>query len=150
MSLFDMLGSALGQGSGEAQAHQNVLTAVMEFINNQPGGLNGLVQRFHEQGAGEVIQSWIGGGANQSVSPDTVQNVVGADALNELASKVGVSPDQASTLLTQVLPHIVNHATPNGETPSTGQIDVASVLGSISQAGGLGSLVQGLFGNKGS
>ena len=79
-----------------------------------------------------------------------MQNVVGADALNELASKVGVSPDQASTLLTQVLPHIVNHATPNGETPSTGQIDVASVLGSISQAGGLGSLVQGLFGNKGS
>ena len=150
MGLLDMLSSALGQGSGDAQAHQNVLMAVMEFVNHQPGGLNGLVQQFHEHGAGEVIQSWIGGGANQSVSPDTVQNVVGSDALNELASKIGVSPDQASTLLTQVLPHIVNHATPNGETPATGQIDVASVLGSITQSGAIGSLVEGWLGNKGS
>lgn len=150
MGLFDMLGSALSQSSGDGQAHQNVLTAVMEFVNNQPGGLNGLVQQFHEHGAGGVIESWIGGGANQPVSPDTVQNVVGSDALNELASKVGVSPEQASTLLAQVLPHVVDHATPTGETPDSGHIDVASVLGSIGQAGGLGSLVEGLFGNKGS
>jgi uncharacterized protein YidB (DUF937 family) len=150
MGLLNMLSSALGQGGGDTQAHQNVLTAVMEFVNNQPGGLNGLVQQFQEHGAGGVIQSWIGGGENQPVSPDTVQNVVGSDALNELASKVGVSPEQASTLLTQVLPLVVNHATPNGETPASGHIDVASVLGSIAQSGGIGSLVEGLLGNKGS
>lgn len=149
MGLLDMIGSVLGQSNTDGQPHPtNALAAVMEFVNNQPGGLNGLIARFHEQGAGEVIQSWISSGPNQAVTPDTVQNVVGSGALNELASKVGVSPEQASTLLAQVLPHVVDHATPNGEVPQTGQIDVAGVLGSLSQSGGIGSLLGGLLGEK--
>lgn len=151
MGLLDMIGSVLGQSNTDGQPHPtNALAAVMEFVNNQPGGLNGLIARFHEQGAGEVIQSWISSGPNQAVTPDTVQNVVGSGALNELASKVGVSPEQASTLLAQVLPHVVDHATPNGEVPQTGQIDVAGVLGSLSQSGGIGSLLGGLLGEKAS
>ncbi|MGN6314932.1 YidB family protein [Trinickia sp.] len=151
MGLLDMIGSVLGQSNTDGQPHPtNALAAVMEFVNNQPGGLNGLIARFHEQGAGEVIQSWISSGPNQAVSPDTVQNVVGSGALNELASKVGVSPEQASALLAQVLPHVVDHATPNGEVPQTGQIDIAGVLGSLSQSGGIGSLLGGLLGEKAS
>jgi uncharacterized protein YidB (DUF937 family) len=146
-----MIGSVLGQSNTDGQPHPtNALAAVMEFVNNQPGGLNGLIARFHEQGAGEVIQSWISSGPNQAVSPDTVQNVVGSGALNELASKAGVSPEQASALLAQVLPHVVDHATPNGEVPQTGQIDVAGVLGSLSQSGAIGSLLGGLLGDKAS
>lgn len=151
MGLLDMIGSVLGQSNTDGQPHPtNALAAVLEWVNNQPGGLNGLIARFHEQGAGEVAQSWVSSGPNQAVSPDTLQNVLGSGALNDLASKVGVSPDQASNLLAQVLPHVVDHATPNGEVPQTGQIDVASVLGSLSQSGGIGSLLGGLLGNKSS
>lgn len=150
MGLLDMIGSALGQGGGDGQPQQNVLMSVMEFINNQPGGLNGLIQKFQEQGAGEAVQSWLGSGPNQPVSSDTVQSALGSGALSELASKVGVSPEQASGLLAQVLPHVVDHATPDGQTPPTGQIDVASVLGSLSQSGGIGSLLAGFLGNKAS
>ena len=47
MSLLDTLGSLLGsqsqqQGGGQAQ----LLAAAMEFVNNQPGGLNGLIEKF--------------------------------------------------------------------------------------------------------
>lgn len=149
MGLLDIVGSVLGQSNPDGQPQGGgALTAVMEFINNQPGGLNGLIQRFHEQGAGEVIQSWIGTGANQPVSPDTLQNVLGSGALSELAGRAGVSSEQASNLLAQVLPHVVDHATPNGEIPQTGRIDAASVLGSITQAGGIGSLLEGFLANK--
>jgi uncharacterized protein YidB (DUF937 family) len=143
-----MIGSALGQTNADGQPHQNLLTAVMEFVNNQPGGINGLVQKFHEHGLGDIVQSWIGAGPNQSVSPETLQNVVGSDALSQLASKLGVSPEQASALLAQILPHVLNHATPNGETPPSGQFDVASVLSSIQGAGGIGSLIEGFLGNR--
>lgn len=149
MGLLDMIGSVLGQSNTDGQPQPtNALAAVMEFVNNQPGGLNGLIARFHEHGVGDIVQSWISSGPNQTVSPDTLQNVLGSGALNDLASKVGVSPEQASSLLSQVLPHVVDHATPNGEVPQTGQIDIAGALGSISQSGGIGSLLGGLLGNK--
>lgn len=147
MGLLDVVGSFLGNANAGGQ-QQNVLTAVTEFVNNQPGGLQGLIQQFETQGAGGLVQSWIGGGANQAVSPDTVQNAVGSGALSELAGKLGVSPEQASSALAQVLPHVVDHGTPNGEVPASGQLDTANVLASIGQAGGLGSLVEGLLGKK--
>lgn len=147
MGLLDVVGSFLGNANAGGQ-QQNVLTTVTEFVNNQPGGLQGLIQQFETQGAGGLVQSWIGGGANQAVSPDTVQNVVGSGALGELAGKLGVSPEQASSVLAQVLPHVVDHGTPNGEMPASGQLDTANILASIGQAGGLGSLVEGLLGKK--
>lgn len=147
MGLLDVVGSFLGNANAGGQ-QQNVLTAVTELVNKQQGGVQGLIQQFETQGAGGVIQSWIGEGANQAVSPDTLQNVLGSGALGELAGKLGVTPEQASTVLAQVLPHIVKHGTPNGEVPADGQIDTANVLQSIGQAGGLGSLVEGLMGKQ--
>ena len=147
MGLLDVVGSFLGNANAGGQ-QQNVLTAVTEFVNNQPGGLQGLIQQFETQGAGGLVQSWIGGGANQAVSPDAVQNAVGSGALSELAGKLGVSPEQASSVLAQVLPHVIDHGTPNGEVPASGQLDTANILASIGQAGGLGSLVEGLLGKK--
>ena len=147
MSLLNVLGAVLGNTETGGQ-QQNALSAVAEFINNQPGGLQGLVQTFEQQGAGGVIQSWIGNGANQPVSSEALQNILGSGALGDLAGKLGVSPEQASSVLARVLPHVVNHATPDGEVPQSGQVDAGSVLGSIEQAGGLGSLVEGLLGRK--
>ena len=144
MSLLDTLGSLLGsqsqqQGGGQAQ----LLTAAMEFVNNQPGGLNGLIQKFQQGGLGDVVQSWVGNGENQAVSADQIHSVLGSDAVAGLAQKVGLQPDQVGNLLAQVLPHVVNAGTPNGEVPAGGQINSESVLGTL---GGLASLLGG--GNK--
>jgi len=49
-----------------------------------------------------------------------------------------------SGILASVLPHLVNHATPDGQVPANGQLDVSSLLGSL---GGLGGLA-GLFGKS--
>jgi len=114
----------------------------MEFVNNQPGGLNGLVQKFEQGGLGDVMQSWVGNGENQAISPDQLHNVLGSDAVSGLAQKVGMQPDQLSGLLSQVLPHVVNAATPNGQVPADGQIDTGNVLGA------LGSLASLFGGNK--
>jgi uncharacterized protein YidB (DUF937 family) len=142
MSLLDTLGSILGsssqqqQGGGQAQ----LIALAMEFINNQPGGLSGLLQKFQQGGLGDVAQSWISNGENQSVSADQLHNVLGSDVVSGLAQKVGMEPSQVTGLLSQVLPHIVNAGTPNGEVPQGGQINTESVLGTL---GGLASLFGG-------
>lgn len=68
MSLLDSLGSMLGGGQSPQGGGQAALIgAALEFINNQPGGLNGLIQRFQQNGAGDVISSWVGTGENQPI-----------------------------------------------------------------------------------
>ncbi|TDV17201.1 YidB family protein [Paraburkholderia caballeronis] len=144
MSLLDTLGSLFNSSSTQPGGGQQALiAAAMEFVNNQPGGLNGLIQKFQQGGIGDVIQSWVSNGENQPVSADQLHSVLGSDAVSGLAQKVGLQPDQVSGLLAQVLPHVVNAATPNGEVPAEGAINTESVLGTL---GGLAALFGG--GNK--
>jgi uncharacterized protein YidB (DUF937 family) len=37
-----------------------------------------------------------------------------------VASKLGVSPDVASGVVAQLLPHVVDHLTPGGQVPANG------------------------------
>jgi uncharacterized protein YidB (DUF937 family) len=137
MSLLDTLGSLLGQSPEGGGGQQALISTALEFVNNQPGGLNGLIQQFKDKGAGDIISSWVGNGENQPISADTLHSVLGSDAVTSLAAKAGVQPDQVTGLLSQILPHVVNAATPNGEVPAEGQLNATSVLGAL---GGLSSL----------
>lgn len=138
MGLLDIVGGLIGGQGGNQNA---LVSAALEFINNQPGGLNGLIEKFNAGGAGGIIGSWIGTGKTQPISPETLQNVLGSDTIGALAQKVGIDPQQASGILAQVLPHVVNGATPNGEVPAGGQLDTSNVLGTLSQ-------LASLLGNK--
>src|SRR5213080_4644513 len=91
--------------------------AVLQMIQNQPGGLQGLVQCFQQNGLEGVISSWIGTGQNHAISPDQVQQVLGSNTLQQVAEKAGVSPDQAKSSLAELLPTIVDKLTPNGQVP---------------------------------
>ncbi|MBP0714702.1 YidB family protein [Burkholderia sola] len=136
MGLLDIVGGLIGgQAGGNSQSA--LIATALEFINNQPGGLNGLIEKFKAGGAGEIIGSWVGTGENQPISPDTLQNVLGSDVVGSLASKVGIDPSQASSILAQVLPHVVNGATPNGEVPAGGQVDTSNLLGTLTQLAGM-------------
>jgi uncharacterized protein YidB (DUF937 family) len=92
MSLLDTLASSFGNSSSQGGGAQSgLIAAAMEFVNNQPGGLNGLIQRFHENGAGDIVSSWVGNGENKPISSDTVTNVLGSDAVSQIAQKAGLS-----------------------------------------------------------
>lgn len=138
MSLLDTIGSLFGKSPNEGGGQPALIAAVLELVNKQPGGLNGLIQQFHEKGAGEIIQSWVSNGENQAISPDTLHNVLGSETVSNLAAKVGLQPNEATGLLAQVLPHVVNTATPQGEVPADGKLNSESVLGAL---GGLASLL---------
>jgi uncharacterized protein YidB (DUF937 family) len=145
MSLLDTLGSILGGGNApEGGGQQALIATALEFINNEPGGLNGLIQRFQQNGAGDIINSWVGTGENQPIAADTLHNVLGSETVANMAAKAGVEPSAVTGLLSQVLPHVVNAATPNGEVPADGKIDAGGLSGAL---GTLGTLA-GLFGGN--
>jgi uncharacterized protein YidB (DUF937 family) len=104
-------------------------SGLLQMIQNQPGGLQGLVQNFHDKGLGGVVSSWVGTGQNQAISSDQIHQVLGSDTVKELAAKAGISPDVAGSAIAQLLPTIVDHLTPNGQVPAHSNVmDIAEGL----------------------
>jgi uncharacterized protein YidB (DUF937 family) len=93
---------------------------LLQMLQQQPGGLSGLVQNFHDKGLGGLVTSWVGTGQNLPISADQIQHVLGSAQVQQLAAKVGISPEAASSQLSQLLPPIVDKLTPNGQMPQSG------------------------------
>lgn len=133
MSLFDSVAGMLtgdgsdDQPSGALMQHLGRLLA----SDGSGGGLSGLVQSFEQSGLGQVIGSWIGTGGNLPISPDQVQQVFGSGKLGELAQSLGIQTDQVAAQLAQVLPHLIDSLTPNGQLPSEG-VGGAAILSAVS------------------
>jgi uncharacterized protein YidB (DUF937 family) len=116
MGLLDNLeNQALGKMLGGSS---NPLAAgLLQMIQNQPGGLQGLVQTFRDKGMGELVSSWVGTGPNPPISADQVHQVLGSDQVKALAAKAGINPDVAGSAIAQLLPGLVDKLTPNGCVP---------------------------------
>lgn len=115
MSLFDQIGGLLG---GNEQAG-GALQAVSSLLEQQ-GGVAGLVQQFQQGGLSEVVSSWVGTGQNLNISPEQIQAVLGSGPLADIAAKLGISPAEAASTVSQWLPQIVDKLTPNGQLPAEG------------------------------
>jgi len=108
MGLFDgVLGGLVGAG---------INSALQGYIQQQ-GGLGAVVQKFEQQGMGGIVQSWIGTGSNQAVSADQLQQVLGADLVQQLSAKLGMPASDLLAKLAQVLPDAIDKMTPQGVIP---------------------------------
>jgi len=116
MTMFDdVAGKALGSVFGGSS---NPLAAsLLQMINNQPGGLSGLIQTFREKGCAEVISSWVGTGQNLPISAEQIQHILGGEKVQELANQSGVPAENVGSQLSALLPTLVDKLTPNGELP---------------------------------
>ena len=130
MSLFD---SVIGAVTGQIQ-QQGGLASVLGGLlanNGELGGMSGLAEKFGQAGLGDMLQSWIGTGANQSISPDQISNVLGSDAIGSIASKLGIDPAMASGQLAQMLPGLIDQLTPGGAVPEGGLGNSGDLMGML-------------------
>jgi len=100
--LGDLLGQVLGGGAGG---------------RGMGGGLGGLLAQMQQAGFGDEADSWVGRGANKSISPDAMSQIFGRDGLEQISQQAGVSQDDAARGLSQLLPEVVDHMTPEGGVP---------------------------------
>ena len=138
MSFLDALkGFAGGQGAGSGNPALDVIGGLIQ----KSGGVGGLVSALEQGGLGGVVNSWVGNGANQSVSGEQLGQALRGTAagqhVEEMAQKLGVDPSQVLGQLAQHLPGVVNHLTPEGQVPASGGsgFDLSQLSGLASKLG---------------
>ncbi|MFZ3086540.1 MAG: YidB family protein [Methylotenera sp.] len=112
MGLFDSVaGAVLGKLGGDKGA---MVQMAMDLFN-QNGGLEGVVEKFKTGGFADEAASWIGKGENLSISAEQVTQVLGNDAVTNIADKLGMDPDEVSAKIAEYLPQVIDKMTPDGE-----------------------------------
>ena len=86
------------------------------------GGLGDLLKQLQQNGHGETANSWVSPGPNKQIAPGDLANALGADQINSLMSHSGLSRDELLSGLSQHLPEVVNHLTPDGRLPTDSEL----------------------------
>jgi uncharacterized protein YidB (DUF937 family) len=139
--LGNVIGSALG-GGGQAGGANPMLNIVLGMLANGGGqgaqaaqggggGLGGLMSQFQNAGLGHVMDSWVGSGDNHAISPDQLTQVLGQGQIGQIAQQLGISHGDAAGQLSQILPQIINHVTPNGQAPAGGLGNAGDIMGML-------------------
>ncbi len=120
---MSLLNSILGAVMGGQQQQNPLLNIALSMLsNNQQGGsgLAGLLGQFQQAGLGNVVQSWIGKGENLPISGDQLQQILGSGQIAQIAQQLGLSNEQTSGQLADLLPTLIDKLTPHGEAPQQG------------------------------
>jgi uncharacterized protein YidB (DUF937 family) len=86
------------------------------------GGLGALLEQMQQAGLGDQARSWVGTGQNMPVSPDAMSQIFGEGGIGAIARQAGLTPQETSEGLSELLPDVVNHVTPTGEVPDFDQL----------------------------
>ncbi|MBT8330061.1 MAG: DUF937 domain-containing protein [Desulfofustis sp.] len=104
--------------SGDAGSNLDIeaITSALSGLTGGSGGfdLNSVVEKFGSSGLGDTAKSWLGDGANQSISPEQLGNALGSEQLSQFASKLGISAEEAAGGLSDALPQMVDKASSGG------------------------------------
>ena len=125
--LGGLLGGLFGGGGSGATAGGSLNDLIPGGLGSLLGGAGGglltsglgkLLQDFQNSGQGGAMQSWIGNGPNQPISPNDLESAVGNDTLDALAKRTGMNRDDLLAQMSQTLPGLVDKLTPNGRLPT--------------------------------
>jgi uncharacterized protein YidB (DUF937 family) len=106
---------------GGQQGQQGGLSSIMKLFGGAKGGntgLQGLTSQLTENGMAQQVKSWVGQGQNEPVTGSQSREAGDPEVLNQVAEQAHMTPEQASDHVAQVLPDMVNQATPEGQMPA--------------------------------
>ena len=115
------LGSQSGAGMGNKGSALMLLLLplAMQWVQRN-GGIGAVLERFQNKGYSRQAASWVSSGANEELYPQAVSELMGTDELSRLSQQLGVSQEEVSSGMAQILPEMLNQLTPQGGVPDDG------------------------------
>ena len=81
-------------------------------------GVGNTVQDFERSGQGEIARSWVGRGQNRPIEPEKLEAALGEDGIRDLMRQTGMERDELLATLSEHLPRVIDHLTPEGRLPT--------------------------------
>ncbi|MEM6604717.1 MAG: YidB family protein, partial [Pseudomonadota bacterium] len=116
MNIVEMGASILSEKLGVDLDPNAIAPALNSLLANDSGELDlaGLAGKMASSGnLGSVISSWLGDGANDAISAESIGSLFG-DKLGPFAQQLGVSSDDAASGLASALPEIMDKSSSGG------------------------------------
>lgn len=109
--LESILGGASGGDRGNDAAKSSSQGGLLS------GGLRELIDRFTNNGQGDVAKSWVGTGPNKNIDTAQLEHALGPETIDSLTKETGLSREELLRRLQTVLPAAVDKMTPDGQIP---------------------------------
>src|ERR1700680_1421056 len=121
MGILDSLENSPAFKGMLGQLEGAVLPVVLSEVlgNGSQGGVNAIVAKRQQGGCGDQVKPWSGNGQTLPITAEQLQQVLGSDAVKQLAARFNIPVDQLSKVLAQLLPAAVDHASAAGRLPHT-------------------------------
>ncbi len=130
MDIMNMAKGMLAQKiGGDNAAIEGVMNSLLGSGNK--ADLGGVVSDLQSKGLGDIAASWLGDGANKSISIDQLKDVLGAGQISEAATKLGTDEGSLLSGLQDALPQMIDKASSGG-----------SLLDSVGGIGGLAGMAK--------
>ncbi len=123
-----LLASKLG-GNADSDQVTNMLGNLLGGNSDSGLDFGNLLSGLQSNGLGNVVESWLGDGANEEISASQLEGALGADKVQEMASQLGTDEGSLLSGLSEALPQMVDKSSSGG-----------SLLDSVGGIGGLASL----------
>lgn len=81
------------------------------------GGLGDLLEQLRRAGFGDQTRSWVSTGQNAPLPPGAMEQIFGRRGLSDLARRAGLSEEDTSRGLSELLPEMIDRLTPDGQVP---------------------------------
>jgi len=85
-------------------------------------GVGNTVQDIERSGHGEIARSWVGRGPNRPISPEKLEAALGEDGIKDLMQQTGMERDDLLAMLSEHLPRVIDHLTPEGRLPTEQEV----------------------------
>jgi uncharacterized protein YidB (DUF937 family) len=110
----------------EAQDTEGGLAGILRTIfggGSVPGpvlrrGVNNTLRDLEDSGDGDTARSWVARGPNRPITPARLESALGEDAIRDLMRQTGMERDELLATLSEHLPRVVDHLTPEGRLPT--------------------------------
>lgn len=134
--MFEALVRDIARRFGLGDKADDLLGALLSVtFDERSGGIAGLLEKFRQQGLGDLFGSWLGNDQPAPIEPQQLDNALGANTISGIADRLGIERGTALAAASAMLPKLIGLLTPDGRLPNGIPNAVSGYLGNVGQLG---------------
>lgn len=133
--MFEVLDQDVGERFGLGDRQEPLRAALLAVIfDERSGGIAGLLAKLRQHGSGDATLGWIGNPNAPPAQPQTIQAVLGAETVADLATRLDLPRETALAAAAVMLPRLIGQLTPQGRLPLMPPASVGRFLARFERA----------------